>query len=85
MTQPAPTTSLPLISPITVMPGPSPTQIGVQELNHQGQKIVALQFATKHGVFFYFLSPESAKELGKALDQASGAGILIVPAGGIPG
>lgn len=77
-------TQLPLAAPITVMPAPSPTEVGVEAISDgQGGKMVVMQFATRHGVQFYFISCEAARQIADAMTNAAG-GILIVPSGAMP-
>lgn len=78
------TTVLPLMAPISIMPGPSPTEVGIERLpGPGGRDLVGIQFATRHGVFYFFLGLDAAKAIAKRLDEVSGAGIIIAPAGAV--
>jgi hypothetical protein len=76
--------SLPLISPISVTPQPSPLEVGVGTCSlPNGQIAVIMQFATPQGVQLFFISQEMARVIAGALQERAGS-VLIVPAGTIP-
>lgn len=70
-----------LLAPIAVTPQPLPCHPVVVKMRMGGQEVVVLQMATPLGVFFFFMAPAAAKQLGKDCESASGAGIIVVPAG----
>jgi len=68
-------TAWPLISPVTIGPGPVPTQIAVGEARNAITRLVVLQLTTPLGVQMFFIEPELAVKLGKQL-SAFGSGIV---------
>ena len=75
---------MPLIAPVTTVPGPMPTEVAVDRIaDPRGTPIVVMQVCTHSGVQFYFFSQESAKKIAKALDEAAG-GVLVMASGILP-
>lgn len=72
---------LQFIAPMEMVIGPAPTEWAVATARTPGGNQVVVQLVSVNGVQVYFFPEAVAKQLGEALAQASGAGILVVPAG----
>lgn len=69
------------IAPAEMLVQPTPLDFAVASAKTPGGKQIVLQVMSPTGVNLFFLTEDMAKQLGKALDSAAGAGIVVVPAG----
>lgn len=77
----AKTQALPLVAPTEMLVQPVPVDWALVAADTPSGRKVVLQLMSPTGVQFYFFPTAQAKELGDALTQAAGAGIIVVPAG----
>lgn len=82
--QPQQLLAWPLVSPITIAPGPVPTEFALGEAKFGNEVVIVLQAVTPAGVTTLFVPKASAVELGKKLQSMGGAGLVVAPAGILP-
>lgn len=77
--------AMPLIAPIHVLPHPCMTETAIAKVGLPGnQSAIVFQFATPTGVQMYFVEESAAKQIAKQIDEATGSGIIVVPADAAP-